>query len=173
MNFFRRDVGDGPEQLPLSTDLQLRFWQPEVDGFPPRGARGISNQLWWALVTVGGFARKGFTEVRIEKSGRLLHRLIVTPRWYRFPFMGERDLQIGALWTAPEARRKRLARIAIAAAHHRFGSDDAHFWYVADATNAASQALARSCGYELVATGRRTRRFGTRLLGQYVIDGLV
>lgn len=173
VNFFRRDVAGGPEQLPLSADLQLRFWQPELDGFPPRGAREISNQFWWALASVAGFARKGFAEIRIEKSGRLLHRLIVTPRWYRFPFMGEHDLQIGAVWTAPEARRKQLARIAIAEAHHRLGSDGTRFWYVADATNAASQALARSCGYRLVATGRRTRRLGTRLLGQYVIDRFV
>lgn len=171
VKFFRRDFRGEADQLPpLLADLQFRCWQPGVDGFPPRGARDIANQFWWALANSGGFASRGFAEIRIEKRGRLLHRLIVTPAWYRFPFMAERDLQIGALWTAPDARRKQLARIAMSEAHRRFGSDGSRFWYIADATNSASEALARSCGYELVATGRRTRRFGTRLLGQYVID---
>jgi len=102
-----------------------------------------------------------------------VHRLVVTPRWYRFPFMGARDLQIGAVWTAPAARQQGLAQLAIAEVHHRFAGEPVAFWYVIDAPNSASAALARACGYEFVATGRRTRRFGSRLLGQFVIERLV
>jgi RimJ/RimL family protein N-acetyltransferase len=84
--------------------------------------------------------------------------------------MDAEDLQIGSVWSSPEARRKQLARIAIGEVHRRFGNAAARFWYVADAANSASAALALSCGYQHVATGRRTRRLGMRLLGQYVID---
>jgi RimJ/RimL family protein N-acetyltransferase len=129
--------------------------------------------VWWLLARTGAFARGGFTEICIEQDGRLVHRLIVTPAWFRFPFMSPRDLQIGDVWTAPDARRKQLARTAIGEAHRRFAGEGACFWYVTDAANAASAALAKSCGYQLVATGRRTRPIGTSLFGQYVIDQLV
>jgi RimJ/RimL family protein N-acetyltransferase len=76
------------------------------------------------------------------------------------------------VWTAPAARQQGLARLAIAEAHHRFADEPVAFWYVIDAANSASAALARACGYELVAAGRRTRRLGSRLLGQFVIDRL-
>lgn len=151
----------------------VRCWQPERDGLPGRGSRRLLNYLWWALAKAGGFSRHGFAELRIERGGRVLHRLIVTPRWHRFPFMGSNDLQIGDVWTAPEARRQQLARIAIAEAHRRFASKGATMWYVADAGNQASAALACSCGYRHVATGRRTRRLGTAMLGQYVIDRFI
>lgn len=173
MNFFRREFEPAAAPPILPAGLELRCWQPLVDGYPPRGSRNIANRFWWALAKGGGFAAPTFAEIRIEENDRVLHRLIVSPRWYRFPFMAAQDLQIGAIWTSPDARRRRLARAAITEAHRRFGADGTRFWYVTEARNAASEALARSCGYELVATGRRTRRFGSRLLGQYVIDGYV
>jgi GNAT superfamily N-acetyltransferase len=174
VNFFQYDTKAAAAPVSeLSPDLQIRCWQPDRQGLPPRGSRRFSNYLWWLLTRTGAFARPDFTEIRIERAGRLLHRLIVTPRWYRFPFMPAGDLQVGDLWTLPEARRQGLAQVAVAEAHRRFGDNDAKFWYVADADNAASTALATSCGYRRIATGRRTRRFGTRVLGQYVIDRYV
>jgi GNAT superfamily N-acetyltransferase len=170
VNFFRRDADSGTPGPTLPAGLEFRCWQPAIHGYPPPGSRGIANIFWWALAKSGGFATATFAEIRINDGARVLHRLIVTPRWYRFPFMGGDDLQIGAVCTSPDARRRQLASAAIAEAHRRFGGDGTRFWYVTDAGNTASGALARSCGYELVATGRRTRRFGSRLLGKYVID---
>ena len=171
MNFFRRTSHVAIDPLPRG--LELRCWAPASDGYPPAGSRNLANHFWWALTQSGGFARRDFAEISIRHGSRVVHRLIVTPAWYRFPFMAPEDLQIGALWTSPEARRKQLARAAIGEAHRRFGASGPCFWYVANADNHASVALARSCGYELVATGRRTRRFGMSLFGQYVIDRFV
>ena len=84
---------------------------PSRDGLPGRGSRRPVNYLWWALARTGGFSRPDFAELRIERAGRVMQRLIVTPRWYRFPFMGPADLQIGDVWTAPDARRQQLARL--------------------------------------------------------------
>lgn len=170
VHFYRYDSEEAAGPAPsLPTSVVLRCWRPDSDGYPPRGRRSISNMFWWALTRIGGFARGGFTELRVERQGKLLHRLIVTPAWYRFPFMTNGDLQIGDVWTLPDGRRQQLARAAIIEAHHRFGRAGRRFWYVTDATNVASGALARSCGYRLVATGRRTRRLGLRIFGQYVV----
>lgn len=170
---FYRCLPQETDTRPARLEGKIRCWQPNVDGFPPPGSHRLSNLVWWLLARTGAFARGGFTEICIEQDGRLVHRLIVTPAWFRFPFMSPRDLQIGDVWTAPDARRKQLARTAIGEAHRRFAGEGACFWYVTDAANAASAALAKSCGYQLVATGRRTRPIGTSLFGQYVIDQLV
>jgi RimJ/RimL family protein N-acetyltransferase len=84
--------------------------------------------------------------------------------------MRPNDLQIGAVWTLPDARRQQLATRAIHRAHRLFGSDGTRFWYVTDAGNLASAALARACGYRLVAIGRRTRPLGISMLGRFLID---
>jgi len=173
VHFYRRAPGAHSPRPDLPPDLAIGCWRPEVDGFPKRGSRSVTNLFWWALAASGSLSRRGFCELTIRRQGRLLHRLVVTPRWYRFPFMAARDLQIGSVWTAPAARQQGLARVVIAEAHRRFAGEPVAFWYVTDATNSASAALARACGYELVAVGRRTRRFGSRLFGQFVIDRLV
>jgi RimJ/RimL family protein N-acetyltransferase len=174
VNFYQHNP-EAPEHAPPSPKphFRVRCWRPDYDGRPSGGSRRASNYFWWVLARTGRFKREGFGEIRIEQGAQLLHRLIVTPAWYRFPFMTPEDLQIGAVWTAPAARRKQLARIAIGEAHRRFGGNGTRFWYVTQADNLASDALARSCGYRLVGTGRRTRRFGTALLGQFVIDRYV
>ena len=174
VHFYRFDFEDQAEIAPSNlAAVQFSCWRPATDGPPPRGSRNIANYFWWLLETSGGFASHDFTELRIEEGGSTIHRLIVSPRWYRFPFMAEGDLQIGDVWTLPSARRRQLARAAISEAHHRFARDGARFWIVASADNAISGALARSCGYRLAAVGRRTRRFGVALFGQFVLDRFV
>ncbi len=171
VHFYSYDGGSPVAPLAaLPPTSSIRCWRADIDGFPPRGSRTIANQLWWAFAKLRVFARRGFTEISIVDEGRLLHRLIVTPAWYRFPFMSPRDLQLGALWTSPDSRRQHLASYAIAEAHRRFANENMRFWYVTDADNHASAELARSCGYRLVAGGKRTRKFGSALLGQYVIE---
>lgn len=171
VHFYRYDGGSTADCIPnLDEGLQIRCWRADVDGFPPRGSRTIANLLWRAFAKLRLFARRGFTEIAVLDEGRVVHRLIVTPAWYRFPFMSPHDLQIGALWTSPDSRRRHLATVAITEAHRRFAADNVRFWYLTDAENRASSALARSCGYRLVATGERTRKLGISLLGQYVIE---
>ena len=154
----------------LAEDFEIQCWRPAFDGFPPRRWRSIPNLCWWAFGKLRIFANRSFGAIRIERHGQVLHRLIVTPAWYRFPFMAPDDLQIGALWTSREARRQQLAASAIGEAHRRFGSERSRFWYLTDAENVASGALARACGYRLVAVGRRTRPLGISLLGRFVVD---
>lgn len=173
MHFYRRAPGAPSPQSELVPGLDIGWWRPDVDGLPKRGSRSVANLLWWALAVSRIFSRGGFCELTIRSQGKLLHRLLVTPRWYRFPFMGARDLQIGSVWTAPDARQQGLARMAIAEAHRRFAGEPVAFWYVTDAANRTSAAVAEACGYELVAIGRRSRRLGSRLLGQFVIERLV
>jgi RimJ/RimL family protein N-acetyltransferase len=170
VHFYRLERREAGAACLLDCELSIGSWQPDRDGPPSKGSRRLVNYVWWALALAGAFSRPAFSELRIERAGRVVQRLIVTPRWYRFPFMAPEDLQIGNVWTSPDSRRQKLARTALAEAHRRFASDGSTIWYLVDDGNEASAALARSCGYRHVAVGRRTRRFGTSLLGKYVID---
>ncbi len=174
VHFYRYDFDSPAPVAPgLSPPAKFRCWRPKTDGPPPKGSRRPANYFWWILEKISGFASPGFAELRIEERGSVIHRLIVTPGWYRFPFMAKHDLQIGSVWTAPAARRRQLARSAMAEAHRRFAFRGARFWYLAEADNAISAALARSCGYRFVAVGRRTRLFGIALFGRFVAERFV
>ncbi|MGZ3276675.1 MAG: GNAT family N-acetyltransferase [Caulobacteraceae bacterium] len=172
VRFYRR-AGDAPCEAPdWAPVCDLDSWRPAVDGPPPPGPHAAENRVWYGFDRAGLFASHAFEELSVRVAGRLLHRLIVTPRWFRFPFMAEDDLQIGALWTAPEARRCGLAMCAIAEAHRRHASPGRCFWYVVDDENAASISLAEACGYRLMGKGRRTRPLGVSGLGQFRMEAL-
>ena len=164
--------GGASEEPALPRGCELRSWRPAVDGAPRQGPRTAENWLWFALQRLGLFASDAFEELSIWRDRRMLHRLVVTPRWLRFPFMAPGDLQIGGLWTAPELRRTGLAQAAIAEANYRHAAPGRRIWYVVDEANAASIGLAEACGYRLVGAGRRTRPLGLPALGQFRLESV-
>ena len=127
------------------------------------------NQAWWLIDKAALFARRDFTVVAVCRGDLLLHRLVVTPKWYRFPFMNERDLQMGQLWTRHGARGQGYARMAIEAVHARFAGQYESMWYLVDENNLASRRLIGRFGYSEAGRGERTAPFGLGALGRFVI----
>jgi len=171
MLFYARAPAAAPFDAQPPVDIGIRHWRPAIDGPPRRAPMRGRNMCWWGMDRLGLFETHQFTEISLWRWGRMLHRLVLTPRWRRFPFMAPGDLQIGDLWTAPAAQRRGLARAAIAEAH-RLAGNAGRLWYVVDADNAASIALIESCGYRCVGTGRRTRPLGLALAGRFLLDEL-
>ena len=166
--FFARDGEIAPaEERSLPDGTRFQIWQAR-DKLPVswealRVAVKIQHKL-------GLFDDDRYSEIGIWDASTRVHRLIVTPRWHRFPFMADGDLQIGAVWTHPGWRQRGLARLAIARAHCLFAAPGQRFWYVTDSSNAASVALAQRAGYRLIGEGRRTKPIGIAMLGQFQVD---
>lgn len=168
--FYDRAGGAASAPTPPPS-FSVRLWSPGRDGAPPPGSRRFSNWVWWAFERLALFSRPGFLELTLWREGRLAHRLIVTPRWARFPFMGAADLQVGDVWTRPNLRGRGLAALGLATVQALTDPDD-RLWYVVDEGNAASIRLAEAAGYRLVGAGRRTRPLGLATFGRFVLDPL-
>lgn len=171
VRFYRlRDEAPARPPTGLNREIAIASWRPARDGAPHDGPCLAENLAWFAFDRLGVFSTRSFEELTLWRYGRLVHRLVVTPRWFRFPFMGDYDLQIGALWTDPQFRRRGLATTAIGEAHRRHAAPGRSLWCLAHSDNPASIRLAESCGYRVVGRGRRTRPLGVRALGRYVMD---
>lgn len=168
IRFFVRGGGrPGGADTAFAHDLTLAIWRPR-ERFPtPLDPLRLAT---WLQDRCGLFDDGRYTELSLWRGEQRVHRLVVTPRWYRFPFMNSGDLQIGALWTDPAWRRRGLARRTMAEAHRLFAGPSQRFWYVTDAANAASTALALAAGYQPCGEGRRTRPIGIGPLGQFRLD---
>ena len=125
------------------------------------------NAAWWLMSGIGVLDRRHFAELTMWIDGRMLQRLILTPRSWRFPFMSAHDLQIGDVWTTPEWRGRGLARAGMAKAEDLASGSAQRLWYVTDAANAPSVRLAETCGFTLVGTGTRTAPFGIHAAGRF------
>ena len=171
--FLLRDQVEVPrEEARLPAGLELRAWRPRDETALPLSTFDPLRLAVWMQHRHGLLADPRFTELSVWSGEVRVHRLIVTPRWYRFPFMESGDLQLGALWTDPAWRREGLARWTMNHAHRLFSAPGQRFWYVTDSLNTASTALAQAAGYRLVGKGRRTKPAGIALLGKFRLEHL-
>lgn len=144
------------------------FWQPSLAN--PFAPGGLDPKLasYTIMNTLGLFDSRNYGAVLLSgEDGTIDHRSIIMPRFVRFPFMAMSDLQIGATFTRPDARGRGLALRAVLEIVNRYGDPGRQFWYLTEEVNAASVAVIRKAGFELVGTGGKRARYGLRFLGFY------
>ena len=165
--FYRREAGAAPP-IGLRPGVTVKLWRPAQHGLPPPGPWRTQNLAWWAFTACSLFTDRRFFELTLWRDDHVAHRLFVTPRWPRFPFMAPGDLQVGEVWTDPERRGQGLARAGLAEAVRQ--ADGARLWYLVEADNLPSIRLAEAAGFMPVGRGRRTRPFGLGVLGAYRLE---
>ncbi len=162
--FFCREAPQGARLAPLPPGMTMRVWSPARDGFPP-APLWRRNVLWWLMDRMGLFARRDFAEITLWQGDDLLHRLILTPRWYRFPFMAPGDLQVGDIWTHPAVRGQGLARLGVEQA---LAFAQGRVWYVTGTQHRASIALATGMGFRPAGHGYRSSPFALHAAGRFI-----
>jgi len=124
--------------------------------------------VWQAFHWLNVFSNRDYGAIVIlDDDGTVVHRSMLFPRYFRFPFMSAGDLQIGSTWTAPSHRGRGLATVAMEEAVRIESRPSRRFWYVIDRDNVASARVAEKAGFTLAGNGVRTRKLGARLLGAY------
>ena len=75
--------------------------------------------------------------------------LLVVPAYFRWPFMGKKDVQIIYVMTKTEYRGKGLALKMINFALSKLPPDVNKIWYVTDENNLSSQRVAEKLNFRL------------------------
>ena len=154
---------------PLDSHYTSVLWQPAMGGLVPSGISKVPFAAWWLLHSLHVFLIRYFAMFVIYDGDRVIHRSLVFPGYFRFPFMAKNDLQIGDTWTLPEYRGQGLASLAVGAIVGACRRPGRAFWYVVDQNNLASIRAIEKSGFVKIGEGIRTKRFGLRALGAFVI----
>jgi len=157
--------------LTLDTRYSSELWKPSLTNVVPRGTTSTPFAVWWMMYQLHIFKNKDYRVFIVYEGKTLVHRSGVFPRYFRFPFMAQEDLQIGDLWTHSDHRNKGLATYAIQEIVNILGKPGRRFWYVVEKDNFASIRVIEKSGFVRVGEGIRTKRFGVSLLGSYVLNG--
>jgi GNAT superfamily N-acetyltransferase len=161
-----------PSRLVLPTDeaanIRVRLWRPGDTPPGPYNFIGRAHLAYLGFHRLGVFANRDYSALFIDDAaGRTLHVSYIFPRFFRFPFMTADDLQVGSTHTEPDARGRGLARRALVEAARRLAHPGRRFWYLTEASNAASCTVAEKAGFDLVGIGRRIPRLGIGALSAY------
>jgi RimJ/RimL family protein N-acetyltransferase len=153
----------------LPAGYRCEVWRPEVFRFNAKGMPAFPFVMWWIFHMLHVFANRDYGLFIIRCGGKVIHRSVITPRYFRFPFMAADDIQIGDTWTEPKERGKGLATIALESILMTPSSRRRTCWYVVESDNQASIRVVEKAGFTLVGRGIRTRRFGLGILGRFVL----
>jgi len=169
--FYRLDSiisSKNQEKKPL---LDKRFnamlWKPTSLEIIPKGIPLLPFGVWWIMHHLHIFTNRDYSLYLIYDGYNLIHRSVITPRYFRFPFMDKDDLQIGDTWTSTAYRGKGLATFAIQMACQLHVKPGRRFWYLVEETNLPSIRAVEKTGFKKVGIGFRKKRMGLRFLGKY------
>ncbi len=143
------------------------LWRPSILRPVPPALPLLPYAVWWLFCYARIFKNPDYRILLLYDKGVPLHRSVVTPPFFRFPFLGRGDLQVGDTWTVPEFRGRGIASEALVRITERLGKPGRSFWYVVEEGNGSSISAVRKAGFERYGTAVRTSRFGLRLLGAY------
>jgi GNAT superfamily N-acetyltransferase len=138
-----------------------QLWKPSLRTLWPRGVAADKKLhfLFRALLHIGGaFPTRESGAMLMYRDVRVVHYSAFTPRYWRFPFLAGRDLQIGDTWTHPLYRRQGLAKRALRHLLIVLAERGRGIWYVVEDVNRASIVVAEDCGFRLAGVGTRVLR---------------
>jgi RimJ/RimL family protein N-acetyltransferase len=151
-------------ELPPGCSVVL--WRPSLLPLFPRGVPvGAFWLAWWLMDRLHVFRNGDFSIIAIYEDGCLVHRTVAFPKYLRFPFMSDDDLNLGETWTDPSMRGRGLAGLALGAAVTCLAKPGRAFWYIHKASNKASEGVIRKTGFNRVGVGRKVKRLGVNAIG--------
>ena len=168
--FYRKEFTPQCAIPELTPGFEAILWRPGQGRMVPFGCPLFPFLVWWAFHHLRIFTNRDYGVLLIVHHRKLVHRSLVTPRYFKFPFMATDDLQIGDTWTDPAFRGRGLAGCAIGEIGQRLGARSRAFWYVVHDENAASIKVVERLQFALVGRGHKQAPFRLPLLGRYAID---
>jgi RimJ/RimL family protein N-acetyltransferase len=158
----------------LSSEYSWTIWKPSLLPMLPQGLPGFRLRtrflFRWLVQRLHRFVGDSCGAVLIWSNSRLVHYSAFTPRYWRFPFLAEQDLQIGDTWTDPEFRGRGLALFALKTVISISRRPQRRFWYVVEARNCASIKVVEKAGFELIGKGAWIIPWGFKLGSSFVIN---
>jgi RimJ/RimL family protein N-acetyltransferase len=149
--FFRYDGELCVESPRLAPQYECSIWRP-AEGRPwPEAKCSAKTRLRflfrYCIYYLGLFANTDCGALCIMEQGKLIHYSAFTPRYWRFPFLRDKDLQVGDTWTEPSHRGRGLAFFALTQIPEELEEAGRHFWYVVGRENLPSIAVVEKAGF--------------------------
>jgi RimJ/RimL family protein N-acetyltransferase len=148
-------------------------WRPRIWPALPRGLSGLKLKLRflfrWALYRAHLFGGSECGALLVYEGERLAHYSSYTPRYWRFPFLADDDLQVGDTWTDPAYRGRGLALFALQTLEASLERPNRRLWYVVGELNQPSIRVAEKAHFKLAAEGTRVTPWRLKLAQAYVM----
>jgi RimJ/RimL family protein N-acetyltransferase len=134
-------------------DLVSEIWKPSLKKvYHKRMPKKYI--IWWFFHYLGIFKNKQLQIRLFFENNHLAHFFCIVPKYYRWPFMRDNDVQITYVITENFFQGKGLAYKCISNTLNEIESKS-DIWYVTDSKNIPSQRLAEKMGFVFMGVGKK------------------
>lgn len=175
--FFKQKTGKR-KAVNLPKDFEYRVFKPSILKPLPQGFGGSLKTIsFFRLTSILQIfwhnSKKPYKIHLLYKENRLAHYSVVLPKYYRFPFMDEYDIEIGPCWTDSQYRGLGLYPAVLQKILETFSKYKKNAWIFCENDNKASIRGIEKAGFEFIGEGRKTKPLGLSILGRYKIESFV
>ena len=151
--------------IQVHQDLRFEVWKPRFNDWLPKGYPK-KYILFTFFYFCGIFKNKSYYIVSGYKDKKKACSLMIVPKFFKWSFMKQNDVQMIYVITHKEFRGLGLATDLLQFSidylkRNHFQND---LWYVTDEGNLASQNLATKSGFEFYAQGQKKKLLLTETL---------
>ncbi len=111
--------------------------------------------FFWFIMTLGQYKI-----IYIKKDDDIIHYTHILPKFFKLPFLGLNDLEIGPSWTKETYRGREIFPAVINYTVQSFKEKGRDFYIFAHIDNIASQKAIKRAGFHMWANGYKTDFFG-------------
>ena len=169
--FRRRRERPVVTEFPLPEGFSANWWRVRWNSIKPPGhPMHVKFLLSWLLYIVRG-QRRTFSVLTIRDArGKVVHASMLFPGWFKSPFMGDTDIEIGRVYTEPRSRDLGLAKYGVQECLRHASSAGGWCWYVVRPENGASIRVAEANEFARFGFANKRPWFGIKKLGRLVAD---
>ena len=159
------------KSLILDKDYSFEIWIPKLYQMTPKGLFIKVFFVWSIFHFLGIFKRPEYKIFLIyHKEREIVGYCAVLPKYFKTPFMGNNDLQVGPVGTKENHRRKGLAFYLISKIIEFYKNENITLWYVTRQENEPSARLIENVGFEKHGEGSKHKNFIGGLFDRFFID---
>ena len=122
--------------------IELVFWSPSLFEIKPILFPFMPFFIWYMFHFLGIFASNKYSIAYIKNKNKnknkILHKTLIFPKFYRFPFMKKQDLQLGDILTEKSFRGKGVASKVINSILIKYKTKN--FWFLCNENNISSSS---------------------------------
>jgi len=147
--------------------IELIFWSPSLFQIKPILFPFMPFFIWYIFHYLGIFGNKNYRIYYLKNKTNILHKTLIFPKFYRFPFMNKHDLQLGDIFTEKSLRGKGVASKAANFIINKYKNKN--FWFLCDENNISSILIAHNNNFKLKGYGYKVTPFGLNIFSYFKI----
>jgi len=132
----------------IDSSYKFKIWTPSLLNFLPPN-KSFKYIIYWLFHYTRIFKNRNYSAIIVYKDKNLIASLLMVPKYYKWKYMKNNDIQFTYVLTEADYRGKKIAPLMINFGFNALRDKVDNFWYVTDNSNVSSMKVAEKLNFNV------------------------